>query len=483
VVRRRVGRGAATFWVRRSESLVQALRPYSDYATHSPHLSTFSFHLPHLSKYNLHTDHSNVACHLLTGVFVAKTLTTPKERRNWIQMPDSKKQRRRDPDLVALGKMIGGALSRQGLSARSVAQRADIDASHLSKVLRGDSSLRQQKLLALIDLLGLDRNKVFGLAGFAKVEKSPLDLGSVTLLRTLREPFSLNVVVTPNFYDSAVFMWMFSKQPLAEIGVHCQLHRADWGSVPDNLASYRYSVGFHGRRIVRRGIPVRVWSYLCLYTGYALIARGKEVTFEKMRDKLEELNRAGKKMVLVTIHEHAIDLLRRPLGNNAAAAIDLEPQPNPDVALDVFRMGLGDLYLGGLPQRLALRNADFSEIVTLNKEDEKRRRLYTLNALVCTQAMMEEKAALLHAIDALWYTTSRKLYTDQGFRETVFDEILELHERLQLERHSLVKSDFNHLFSEEGRQYEIFAQTPADLWEWVMEEGFELPFDPKFPDR
>ena len=35
-------------------------------------------------------------------------------------------------------------------------------------------------------------------------------------------------------------------------------------------------------------------------------------------------------------------------------------------------------------------------------------------------------------------------------------------------KHSLVQADFEALFTEAGREFEVFAQTPAQLWDEVM---------------
>ena len=94
-------------------------------------------------------------------------------------------------------------------------------------MIKAKRSLQRAKLEVLADLLGLDRDKVLRLAGFGWGNKSRIELGRVTLLRTL-DKFSLNVVVTPRFYDTAVFMWLFSQQPLSEVGVETQLRRAEW---------------------------------------------------------------------------------------------------------------------------------------------------------------------------------------------------------------------------------------------------------------
>jgi transcriptional regulator with XRE-family HTH domain len=366
---------------------------------------------------------------------------------------------RKSQGLAELGRLIENALARHGASARAIARRAGIGASHLSKFLKAQRSLKKAKLVVLADLLGLDREKVLRLAGLGTLEQLRLDLGRVTLLHTI-DKFTLNVVVTPRFYDAAVFMWIFSQQPLTEVGVECQLRRAEWGNVPAELASYSYSVGLHNQtpglfRLER-------WSHLCLYKGQALIGRGSSSAQgkEALATLTEQAKKRGQRLSLIATDGSMVDLLREATG--VGENFEVQIIPNPDVALESFRAGAGDLFLGGLPQRLTLRKGEFREIITQGKEFPS---LYSFQSLVCSERMLTEKRPLLHAIDALWYDTSRRLYTDAAFRGLVFDEICEHLERHGIEKHNFVKDDFEFLFSSAGLELEVFAQTPAHLWE------------------
>ena len=60
-----------------------------------------------------------------------------------------------------------------------------------------------------------------------------------------------------------------------------------------------------------------------------------------------------------------------------------------------------------------------------------------MHSLICSQRVAEEKRALLHAIDALWYDTARRLYTEPEYRTLVFQEIGDLLERQAIEKHAL----------------------------------------------
>jgi hypothetical protein len=372
------------------------------------------------------------------------------------KMPEGEKKPER---LAELSKLIESALARHGASARSIAQRAGIGASHLSKFLKAQRSLKKAKLLILADLLGLDRHKVLRVAGLGSTEESALDLGRVTLLRTI-DKFTLNVVVTPRFYDAALFMWIFSQQPLAAVGVETQLRRVEWGNVPAELASYSYSVGFHNQ--APSFFPLRRWSHLALYKGYALVGRGNSSGRgkEAVAALLEQAHKKGKRLLLTATDQGAVNLLREVtgLGDN----FELQIVSNPDVALESFRGGAGDLFLGGLPQRLALRKGEFRELIVHGKDFP---RLYSIHSLICSERMLVEKRPLLHAIDALWYDTCRRLSSEAEFRVLVYEEICDLLERHGIEKHSFVQKDFEMLFTAAGRDLEVFAQTPADLWE------------------
>jgi transcriptional regulator with XRE-family HTH domain len=359
--------------------------------------------------------------------------------------------------LAELGKLIESALERHGVSARAIAHRAGIGASHLSKVLKAQRSLRRAKLIVLADLLGLNRDKVLRLAGFGLLEKSRVDLGRVTLLRTL-DRFTLNVVVTPRFYDAAVFMWILSQQPLAEVGVDCQLRRVDWASVPAEIASYSYSVGFHD--LTTGLFRIGRWSHLCLDKGHALIARGASAG--KGKEALSNLayhaKERGERLRVISFDRSRVDFLRDSAG--VAEDWDVQIISNPDVALESFQAGAGDLFLGGLPQRLALRKGPYHEIIAQGKEFP---RLFTVPSLVCSEPMLAEKRPVLHGIEALWYDTCRRLYAELEFRKQAFQEICDLLERYGIEKHNFAKEDFEALFSEAGRAFEIFAHSPSTL--------------------
>ena len=133
------------------------------------------------------------------------------------------------------------------------------------------------------------------------------------------------------------------------------------------------------------------------------------------------------------------DLVRGAGG--LADNIDAQIIPNPDVALESFQAGAGDLFLGGLPQRLALRQGDYREVVTLSKDFPQ---LYSFQSLLCSERMLAEKRPLLHAIDALWYDTCRRLYSDQDFRRLVFQEICDMLDRHGIEKHNLIKTTSRH---------------------------------------
>jgi transcriptional regulator with XRE-family HTH domain len=356
------------------------------------------------------------------------------------------------PDKLAeLGKLIESALARHGASARSIAQRAGIGASHLSKFLKAQRSLRQAKLMILADLLGLDRDKVLRLAGFGRAQIPRVELGRVTLLRAL-EKFTLNVVMTPRFYDGALFLWLFSQQPFAEVGVQCQIRRAEWGTAPAELASYGYSVGLHSHLPSQLGL-VR-WSHLCLDKGAALIGRGREA----LAHLLEQAKRRNRRLSVIAIDATLFGSVKQQAGLDHT--FELQIIPNADVALESFQAGAGDLFLGGLPQRLVLRRGEYRELVAHGKDFP---RLYSFQSLICSTRMLEEKRPLLHAIDALWYDVCRQLYAYPNFRTLVFEEILELLDGHGIERHHLIKEDFEWLFTPEGKELEVFAQTPAQL--------------------
>ena len=60
----------------------------------------------------------------------------------------------------------------------------------------------------------------------------------------------LKVITHPRFIDSAIFMQILNTQPFESLGINCELVKADWRSVPEQVSSHWYDVGFNNRLVV-----------------------------------------------------------------------------------------------------------------------------------------------------------------------------------------------------------------------------------------
>ena len=285
----------------------------------------------------------------------------------------------------------------------------------------------------------------------------------------------IKVITDPRFLDSAVFMWMLRNQPLQSLDVRCDLLAADWRSVPEQVASHEYAVGFHNRRSVLRHrektvYGVKVWSDLCLYKGYALIGRPNPEhapTFtlvearKLLRETIEIFAQKGERPTLVCMGADSIWKLYTPFTpeiNTDTFAI--HAFNNPDLALRSFLEGFGDFFMGGLPQRLVAREHGCIEILNFANNPL----LFSVNSLICSNSVYEEHPFIMTSIASVWFETIRKIQRDQAFCEGVAESSIQLLDDLGIDGTILCRSFFSQIFrNASGREYESFPEHPGGV--------------------
>lgn len=386
-------------------------------------------------------------------------------------------------DLAKLSLLIREALNQLGQPAAQVAKAAGIHPSHLSQALNRKKALSRQKLIALAGQLRVPQKKLLQAAGYPVEDGLEIDLGNVTILHGLGG-LPLKIVTDPRFIDSAVFMWIFSTQPFKAMGIDCELVKVDWHKVPEEVATNQYAIGFYNRRAsVKRGTlklyQVRYWSDLCLYRGYALMAhRNNElqepVTLTAANSYLKNLihgrRRSGRKTTIVSMGADTVWRLTNPLTPDLNDDnFIVESLGDPDFALSQFLNGVGDLFVGGLPQRLAARKMGCHEVLSSQNNPL----LFSLNSLICSETMFEERKPILTAASALWFDTISKLKINQEFRQQVTQAIPQLLRNLSIEKHNLNEEFFQTIFSETGSTYEFFPDRPTDLLDQLLRIIFE----------
>ena len=335
--------------------------------------------------------------------------------------------------------------------------------------------LSKEKLLLLAEVLQVPRDKLLAAAGYSPSEDTAIGLSRVLLGRcpAVRR---LKVVTDPRFIDSAVFMWIFSTQPFSSIGVDCELFRTDWRSVPDGIASEKeYAIGFFNRRVVEPGLQsiLEYWTDLCIYKGYALLARpgtGPQtgMTLSHAKKYLETLCSEHGTPVIITMGADTVWRLTTPLTpilEKGKQRFKVKDYGNADLALRQFLEGEGHLFVGGLSQRLVARERGCIEILSFNNNPL----LFSLNSLICTQKVVEEQKPLLAAVVSLWFETVAALQNDIEFCKRVARASIKLIESMGLRDHSLQEDFFTKVFMSEKGAYESFPIHPADLMDQLRD--------------
>ena len=304
----------------------------------------------------------------------------------------------------------------------------------------------------------------------------------------------ITVVTDPRFIESAVFFWIFSRQPLSSTGVRFVLQPVDWRSVPRFVSGAGDAIGFYNRRALDTvaGRPVHpnllVWTDLTLYRGYALIARavpelGQSPSLSEARSYIarvvEEHRARGSKPTLVCMGGDAVWKMETPLVPEfTAASMNLLPRDNPDDALKLFLAGHGDFFLGGLPQRLAARTRKCTELLTY----ENNPLLFSINSLLCTAALAASDLASVSACAAAWYAAIARMKSDPAFLAAAATECVALLSQMGFHDCNVKTTDIELLFGPNGKEYEDFPVAPARLLDQIMADLCRIMDTPRMTD-
>jgi transcriptional regulator with XRE-family HTH domain len=373
----------------------------------------------------------------------------------------------------ALGELLNDAITAAGVSARSVARRIDVDRSYFWRVLRGEKTLTREKLLAVADLLGLQRRAVLQAAGERGSAGVATELADV-LPRRATSQREIQVITDPRFIDSGLFYWLMNSQPFEPLGIRCRPVSASWNTVAQEVATRESAFGFVNRReAVAHPQHLLVWADLTLYTGYALLVRraafATQPTFTtdsaEVARQLERL--AHPEAGPITINCIGADTERQfttnPFLKGSLKNFEFKRYSNAELALRDFLAGSGHGFVGGLPQRLFATSSrpDYCiELVTFDNNPL----LFAVNSLVCNRSMAEHDRPILHAATALWFETIVRIKRDSAYREAV---IAEMSDFLKAELGTepalcrLERATIERVFLQDS--YEIFPETSADF--------------------
>lgn len=402
-------------------------------------------------------------------------------------MPRKSARAERAQNPSKLAELIRNALREQNMGPGEAADRAQLHRSHLSKVIATppSRSLTMQQAIALANVLHISKQQLLGAAGYVSTDELQMAPGNVAIPTRSRTGFALKFVADPRFVDSVLFLYLASIQPFRAVGldVECQLIRADWNRVVEEVASHEYSVGFYNRSLKtapddRAPSNVRHWGDLTRYQAYSLLAHPKHanskrlVTIEKAVDFLKHLREdLGRKINIVCMGADTVwqlDFLNlyceAPFfsENN----LSFRPYSNADLALREFLAGGGDLFIGGLPQAFVAEEKGCQSVLSSKLHPV----FFSLNSLICSDQMFTSERALLFSILSLWYGFVERLKNDEEYVEKVSDSILGLLRDLGVQDHNHSAEYFKRvLLPPEGTApYEIFAEHPTTLLDDVI---------------
>ena len=177
---------------------------------------------------------------------------------------------------------------------------------------------------------------------------------------------------------------------------------------------------------------------------------------EKFLKKLTA-ERRGSKPTIITIGGDTMWRLYTPLtpvlrdGDFA-----FEPIPDADQALRTFLGGAGDLFLGGLPQRIAAQKKGCHAVLSF----ENNPLLFSLNSLIYSEAL-KDRQGIVSAASGLWFKTITEAKRDPAYLGVVQKGCMELLRALQIDQHSLTEELIAEVLG--SNRYEIFPERPIDL--------------------
>jgi transcriptional regulator with XRE-family HTH domain len=394
-------------------------------------------------------------------------------------------------NLKKLSELITAGVDASAMPLARVAELAGIHRSHLSYVLKGEKSLSRPKLLALCEILNISKEEILEAAGFASASNSELQSEEISaaglpLLRSAGGP-PLKVISDPRFFDSALFMWLLHTQPFraANVQIDCELVQEKWAGIPVAVSRNERAIGFFHRRSIPQhsGVAqyhIQYWADLTVYKGYVLFARKED--FQQLRPTGEKISdyevangflgdlkqRRGGTLRIVAGVQDVEWRLRNPLTPELEDNVDFIPYIDADHAVSQFQEGVGDLFVGGLPQNMKLRSEGFPEILNFNIDPY----LFSLNSLICSGDMPDspQGRAILWTVTSLWFQTVAQLKRSPEALTNAAEGILQMLSTLKINDPSITASNFHCLFSGDAAADEFFPEKPTDILDHLTKE-------------
>jgi transcriptional regulator with XRE-family HTH domain len=315
-------------------------------------------------------------------------------------------------------------------SQRWLAEKLKLSPTFINLVVQGQRGLSSSDAQRTAAVLGIPADDLLRAAGH---DVSAVDIAGLGAQIVTHGAGQIVVVTDPRFLDSALFLTMCAAQPFASVEIEFEVLPASWASVPDVLATQDEGIAFFNHRLIRDHPTHRKlmsWSDLCLYRGYAIIGRSSAfVRGSSVEDRLSAFRKLLEdhderhKLEIVTIGldtELVAEDWLQSVAPGERSKIRIFPSHDADFALEEFTKGeLGDLFVGGLPQRVeAFENPACVEVIS--SEDDPL--LFSYNSLLCTPQLHANRRNLLYLITNLWSEVVKRMYANKTFREHIAEE-------------------------------------------------------------
>lgn len=294
----------------------------------------------------------------------------------------------------------------------------------------------------------------------------------------------VKIVTDVRFYDSALFMYLFYNIGQYK-NIKLNLIQTDWSEVSKIVASEQNCLGFYNRKVhIKHGNIIKFWHDMCIYKGYSILIRKNHPalkgyqeniiidSLEKASDLIKHISsyytKENIKGVVITMGgDTSFKLTNAPIIDEFVKLyFTLESVDNPDKALAIFKEGVGDLFIGGLPQRLVAKRYCI-DIVSSQIHPL----LFSINTLIYNKSLDENNSIknILYFASKAWFEATSRLKTDDIYRKEVFSSIKEMLIKLGIAEHNLEEDGFNAVFGNLTKQdYEIFPSRPSDITDHVV---------------
>ncbi len=272
------------------------------------------------------------------------------------------------------------------------------------------------------------------------------------------------------FIDSSIFLLAAERAAHRLKSTDLVLAHREWSRVPSYVAEVSNAIGYFNRRSSYTSLEpsaIESWGNLCFYKGYAILGRTSRIAASPT--SIEESNRVldrllseaagrGRRLVIMTMGVDAIWRFASPLLFNFDITRCEIREDDVESAADRFLGGEGDLFIGGLPQRLrCMESGKCVEIVTSEYDPT----LFAVNSMIVKSSDVETVRDVLNAIFDEWGKLTRELEAGDSAVDALFEYYVRTTSALGAGRFRSNSSMFHHVLSE-SRGYLKFFSSLSD---------------------